>query len=63
LLLFKALHNLEIVSPAESGELARVFLEKEEWQNLQLFLVFRSHQSNSIPKWKKDNLSQSHNEA
>jgi hypothetical protein len=40
---FKALHEFgNTIIPAESGELASGLLEKEEWQNLQLFLVFGS---------------------
>jgi phosphopantothenoylcysteine decarboxylase/phosphopantothenate--cysteine ligase len=38
---FKALHEFgNTIIPAESGELASGLSEKEEWQNLQLFLVF-----------------------
>jgi phosphopantothenoylcysteine decarboxylase/phosphopantothenate--cysteine ligase len=38
---FKALHEFgNTIIPAESGELASGLSGREEWQNLQLFLVF-----------------------
>jgi phosphopantothenoylcysteine decarboxylase/phosphopantothenate--cysteine ligase len=38
---FKALYEFgNTIIPAESGELASGLSEKDEWQNLQLFLVF-----------------------